>query len=434
MSRFAYESGHSVRTQAYVFVVSFVLGLLIARHLGPAPRGVLLLAQQVFTLCTMLGGLGFHAGVRYWIARDPSGVAETLSRGAALAGVSMATALGLYVATYLGLGGGYLASVPRDVVLLFGALVPLNVLNAYVTAVVYGDGDVVGVNTVNVTALTFRAALVVTFLLMGLTIERVVLAAIGMESATLILLWRRASARLGGLISRPRTSGAGPMARYGLTSMASNVLQFLNYRADVFLLAALRTDTEVGKYGVAVTLAEILMRASAALSRPLFPRVARESLPATATARASRMAVIALSLLTVALLGPALLAHVYLGEAYAGMFTAFLWLLPGTVAYGLGYLIQFDLQARGAVGQLALASATSFLLNVALNLLLIPRYGINGAAWATSAAYALNLLINGLLFSRMHGIGLTALWVPGRADIGELRHRARAFLGGLSAR
>jgi O-antigen/teichoic acid export membrane protein len=224
------------------------------------------------------------------------------------------------------------------------------------------------------------------------------------------------------------------MARYGVVSMASNVLQWLNYRADIFLLAAMRSEAEVGRYTVAVSLAEILMRGAAAICRPLFPRVARDALAGEVTARASRVAVLAMSAMAIALIGPGYLAHLYLGEAYAGMFAAFLWLLPGTIAYGLGYVLHFDLLARGTVGRLTIANGVSLCANIALNVVLIPRHGILGAAWSTSIAYALNLLLVGVMFRAMHGIPLRALWLPGRADAAELRARARGFAGGFGGR
>jgi O-antigen/teichoic acid export membrane protein len=116
------------------------------------------------------------------------------------------------------------------------------------------------------------------------------------------------------------------------------------------------------------------------------------------------------------------------------MFAAFMWLLPGSVAYGLGYVLHFDLLARGAVGRLTVANAVSLSVNVGLNLVLIPRHGMLGAAWATSAAYGLNLLLVGLMFRAIHGTSLSALWIPRRSDAAELRARARGFAGGLGAR
>src|SRR5690606_14256890 len=78
-------------------------------------------------------------------------------------------------------------------------------------------------------------------------------------------------------------------------------------------------------------------------------------------------------------------------------------LLAGLTTY---YFHQaFTLGRRTPLLLAAMAVPTS--ANLALNLALIPRFGLNGALWATAASYAL-----GLLASIWLGRGVTPLPIP----------------------
>jgi O-antigen/teichoic acid export membrane protein len=51
-------------------------------------------------------------------------------------------------------------------------------------------------------------------------------------------------------------------------------------------------------------------------------------------------------------------------------------------------VFQVGLLIRGRTGQLSVAKGVAAVVNLVLNLLLIPRYGVMGAAWATAIAFA----------------------------------------------
>jgi O-antigen/teichoic acid export membrane protein len=56
------------------------------------------------------------------------------------------------------------------------------------------------------------------------------------------------------------------------------------------------------------------------------------------------------------------------------------------------------LVARNHLGFIAAAAVLGAVVNVALNLLWLPRYGAMGAAWATVAAYATSNYLSGFLW------------------------------------
>jgi O-antigen/teichoic acid export membrane protein len=74
---------------------------------------------------------------------------------------------------------------------------------------------------------------------------------------------------------------------------------------------------------------------------------------------------------------------------------AFLWLLPGLVCLSVHTICMNYFASRGFPTLITLAPVGGLLVNVMLNLWMIPRIGIVGASLASSAAYAAMLLISG---------------------------------------
>ncbi|MFB6171113.1 MAG: lipopolysaccharide biosynthesis protein, partial [Haloarculaceae archaeon] len=77
----------------------------------------------------------------------------------------------------------------------------------------------------------------------------------------------------------------------------------------------------------------------------------------------------------------------YLSQDYAAAVVPVLLLLPGTIGFAIARPVFAISHAKGELNVIIVATAASALINVGLNAVLIPRYGILGAAVATSVGY-----------------------------------------------
>ena len=78
-------------------------------------------------------------------------------------------------------------------------------------------------------------------------------------------------------------------------------------------------------------------------------------------------------------------------------------LLYGLTAYYFGQAFTLGKKTRSLLIAMAIPAG----MNVVLNLILVPRFGLMGAAWATAASFAL-----GLLATQMIGRRILALPIP----------------------
>jgi len=206
---------------------------------------------------------------------------------------------------------------------------------------------------------------------------------------------------------------------------------FLLYRIDVIILNAMTVPAVVGLYTAAVTIAE--------LTRIVTDTLAQVSLPdqvdgdhraaAELTVRTTRLsATLALaSVGAMCLLAPFLLPLVY-GSAFADSVPALLALAPGMVALGAtrpvgNYLLRL---CRPSVS--SVLSIVAVVLNVALNLLLIPAWGMIGCAVASSIGYSVYAAMQVGWFCAATGTAWHRL-LPGRGDLSRLYTAAAKMFG-----
>ena len=89
-----------------------------------------------------------------------------------------------------------------------------------------------------------------------------------------------------------------------------------------------------------------------------------------------------------------LIIKIFFGSEFLPSLRPLLLLLPGIIALAGSKTLTADLAGRGKPQIGTIAAFTSLAINVPLNLYLIPKWGISGAAFASSAAYiAANIVI-----------------------------------------
>ncbi|HWE47918.1 MAG TPA: lipopolysaccharide biosynthesis protein [Caulobacteraceae bacterium] len=199
-------------------------------------------------------------------------------------------------------------------------------------------------------------------------------------------------------------------AAYGLPISASLVLALALATTDRFLIAAYLDESNVGAYHAAYSLAnrtlDVIFLWLGAAGGPALvmalERGGRKSLEESAREQASTLLLIALPAAAGLALVARPLAQVLVGEGLreaAAQVTP--WIAVGGFFSGITtyYFHQaFTLARRTKL--LLLAMAVPAIVNVALNLILVPRFGVIGAAWATAISYVVGALASWTLGKR----------------------------------
>ena len=189
---------------------------------------------------------------------------------------------------------------------------------------------------------------------------------------------------------------------YNILNTVFIFLSITLYNLDIVLLQPLSGSEQTGFYKSALIIAEFLWIVPQAVqmvfihsSSELWSKNDYEAI-STMASKATRYTLVFMLLL---LLGVAALASdfipLYFGAEFSPAVTPLLLLLPGVLGFGLARPIYGIAQGDGRLRILIIATGFAALLNLILNILLIPRYGMNGAAIATSIGYGSMLVFHG---------------------------------------
>ncbi|HYI66211.1 MAG TPA: polysaccharide biosynthesis C-terminal domain-containing protein [Candidatus Limnocylindrales bacterium] len=215
---------------------------------------------------------------------------------------------------------------------------------------------------------------------------------------------------------------SGEVLSFGLRGQVGNIFQFLGVRLDLLLVPALLDLRAAGIYFVAVRMSDVVGQAATAASSLIFPHVAaqQDRRATRMTERATRtiLLIVAGSALLLALTGEFLL-QVAFGPVYRAGTSALLVLLLATLPLAVGRVLAADLKGRGRPGLVSGSALVAVIATVSLDLVLIPAWGIVGAAAASLAAYGLSTVVLLLAYRHVTRGRLLAL-VPRPSDVRDL--------------
>ena len=413
-----------------VRVLSVATGILLARTVGAEGKGLYTVAMTLPIMVAAIGQLGMGQALIYYLRQ------RVLSREQILGTLILADAVlgtGLFVLAIWGapeLSTNLFRGLDPTLIWVAALFIPVRLVVSQLKALLRGLGRMRAFSVVS----TFQGAAALGAVLLmwaggDLEIARILSAQLAIELC-LVGVCALLACR-GMALPRPGLGTLRRLLGFGLRSHVVYILVLLEKRFDILLVNAFLDPARVGIYTVAVGLAQLVSLMSNSMGLVLYPRIAgasskevREFLP-----RISR-----LTLLTSALLAAALLAvgqfviWILYGGEFADAYAPLVLLLPGVIMLGLSLVCETYLRGTGRPGISSVVAALSFATNLMLNLVLIPRYGIAGAAFASSVSYSLRTAMLMVVVLRMTELRVVDLLVPRASDLRALRARGTELL------
>jgi O-antigen/teichoic acid export membrane protein len=381
-----------------------VATILVARAGGPELVGAFTLVRVLPGMICHLSNCGLPGAAPYFLAADrydQSRVRPTIAAltvgGAVLGGlIWLALAPLLYALFFesFGMGIALAAAIPA----LTQGFVSVG------KGLLQGTGDLRGASLAiaveEVIYLPIYGLLLVWWYGAGMVVAGLVLADIAAAVWIAVRLARR------GFFTgwrRPDLPLGREICGYGMRGQIGSLIDLLNLRLDVALLGAIAGPAALGVYTVASKVAELTQLPGLAVNYVLYPAFARDR--ATAGDRAARLivpALVASALVAVPLalvVGP-LLPRIFT-HSFDGAIVPTYILLCGLVAFGAGALIMAYLYGIGRPGVASIGQSAGLVVTLALDLLLIPRFGAIGAAIASTVAYVTTTTLLLVWFARL---------------------------------
>lgn len=402
--------------------VGLFIGVWVARYLGPAQYGLLNFAQAICGICGAIAGLGIDSLIVRDFSQQPQQSGEIMASAFLLR--SVASLFALFVCLGLGLllrddtFGRIIVGI-TSLGLLFQTF---DIIDFWFQSQLRSRVSVIARN------IAFGACALVKIILVLTKASLPLFAAVGVaevaiSALTLCFAMRYAAKiKVTWQVTRQRIFS---MVYEGAPLTLSAIVVILYMRIDQVMLNKMLGDQAVGNFSAAIKISEILFFIPSA--------VIASAAPVLATLHNSdhsrylwRFQHLFLFLAWYALLAGIIISlsaswivHFLYGAQYsqaASVLTIHVW---ATLSVAFGVASGQYLLLEGLTKISLQRTALGCCVNIALNLIMIPRYGVCGAAFATVISYSVAtfwLLQNTATKRCLYMMGRALLLIPGRTE------------------
>ena len=391
--RFSTQVAWTFATRLLMIFNSVAAGIIVARWLGADGVGQLAVINVAVATIVQLGSFGLPSSNTYFIAQD-----QAHFRAAAINSLIFALGVGALLA--LGLSAvasskpNWFGFVPPELIHVAAVSIPFQLIALIGLNILLALGKLREFNLLDLASQSFvlvNAVLVLLILKQGLaTLVTLNTAANILVSAVVILVLLISARSL--LQSRWRAdmSLLRRMIGYGIKFHISILAGAIIIRADLLVVNHFRGATEAGVYSVASQFALLLMLLPGVIATLLFPRVTSEQdARGETTCQVSRYTTLIMFLCCLAAVPFSLALPLIYGRAFSDATRLLLILLPGVYLMGLESVLVQHFNALGLPRAIPLYWIATLVLNLVLVFALVPRYGAQGAAIASSISYAM---------------------------------------------
>lgn len=409
--------------RTYALAATLAILVVTARALGPEGRGEFAAAITWATLFSTLGylSLGQVALHRAGTAEDDRWLGPVLASLVAVTGVVSVLAWAVAAITYAVTDGELYGALPRVVLAAGVAAVPLLVWEQYGSSLLMALDRLSAYNRAQVAGRTVGLVAAVLLLALGWGVPGALLGVL-LGQAVVAAAGGRMLHRMAGDMFRWDVATTRQLITGGLKLHLNAVGAFLVAHATVLLVQYYRGAVETGYFQTSLQLLSVALLLPQAATMVLYTAVARDG--ADGAWPVTRRVLFALTgCMTVAavvgvLLAPSVVPLV-LGESFRPAVPVFQILCATLVGQAMSAVMAPQWIGRGLFWQVSLFTVMTGAAALTAGLLLVPRYGMQGAAWVVVGVYTASVLGNGAF----------AVWVSRRAARGAAGPAAASSSG-----
>lgn len=182
------------------------------------------------------------------------------------------------------------------------------------------------------------------------------------------------------------------------------LFNLIYFRADIFLLTLYRSTEEVGVYGLATKVFELPLTIPIFLMNAVYPILLKLTVKSEKMEAIKKTLIVLLGLSLVVTLAGFILApfFILIKEEFIASVVPFRVLLLSLPVFFISSLYMWVFIAEGKRWRLSAIYGSGMILNILLNLIFIPRFGIMAAAVITGVSELYILILLVVTFRRFH--------------------------------
>jgi len=405
-------------------VLSLILGIftsaIIARYLGIENRGIYALIILLPTTLFTFLNLGINSSIIYFIGKKNNNIKEIIksTNFISIILITISIMIGFIIITlykdvfFMGVDKIYLF-----ISLLF---LPSLIYTSFLQAIFIGYENFKTVNYILLLQPIIFLFLLVLNLLFDYKLNGVLMSELLTQYIILLITYF--------YVRKLYNKGEGKLLKsliyskikYGIKNHIANMITFFEYRLDLIMVSYYLDLKSVGAYVIAINIAEKLWMVASSVAGVMFARIVnlenkKEKIFITILS-AKIVFFVSLVIGIILFFIADKLIILLFGSEYCLSILPFLYLLPGIVFWSAVKVYASYIAGEGKPEYNIYVSIISVILNFILNFILIPLYGLAGAAIATSITYIINFILRIFVFQRMSKISLFQIILPRKEE------------------
>ena len=405
MSSFKGDILSSSSTKIIFLALGFLGNILIARSLLPQGQGIFIAIMVLPNIAIQFANFGVRQSSTYYIGKEKAPKADILSSVMLVWIISSLFSIVLVVAGYQVQGLYKHGWLVLSMALL---TMPVNIFISYAKGIAMGMRWIKRINLCEIIEATLKflfVLLLVVYLDLGVLGAVVSFLGALVFEALYVFCWIPKVAPLSFKLIKGLPV---ELIKKGIGYAAALTIFNLNYRIDIIILEHFVSAADIGHYSIGVTLAELIWQVPAVLGFVIFSHSAsaenaHDFSKKTWNMLKRIMPLVIMGSLALAVIAPIFVTRVY-GEVYKSSIPVIWILLPGIVVSVAFKILNSDLAGQGMPLVALKVFSVALVLNIGLNFLLIPKYGIMGAGCASTVSYTLSTAVFVWLYVKITGV------------------------------
>ena len=377
------------------YLTSIILNIAMVRMLGATLSGQLYFLLNNLSLALLLGSISLESGITYYISKG-----QLAENQLAVFSALWATAVSVVISSLFFVLYTHNRVAGND--FFFFACVCFclgNIMNSYFGAFFYTQTNYRTPNLVAIVAnllLLFCIPWTQPWLgFIDTNVFLIIFFAMNILQGLAVCGFWFAKAKYPRLES-PRASSLAPALKYGTAALLGNVMYFVLYRIDYWFVEYYCSPKALGNYIQVSRVCQLLILPCVIMAGTLFPESskAKFSFETPAFRKLAKLIVAGYSLIALGIwiLGRPIILFLW-GADYDQMYEPLMLTMPGVLFLGISYLFSPTFAGKGSITYNVIISFLSLIVVLIANFVLVPVWGINGAALATTIGFAAMMIL-----------------------------------------
>lgn len=396
--------------QILSLVLILLSNILITRVLGPEGKGVMSLLMAFPVITVMISMLGLDEATVYFLGSKKFEYSEILGWAILNTLVISVISIGVLLILRNWLSTTVIKNISSEFLMIVIFCIPFQIFYQYECAILLGQRNIFGYNLLtilrNLMLLLAQLVLIIKYGLRGGIYS--ILLGFAISALAGILLIRK----LGKLRIPKQKDFEKKSISYGTRSVLGLIFHYLTRRLDLFIINFFLNPAQVGFYSISLMLAELPWYIPQAFGTVLFPVVSgmekAEANRFSALICRNTIFITVIACLLLAVIAKPVINIFFTAKFYPALIPFYI-NLPRTIALGIARVLGGNFQGTGKPEYGTIMAFVSFVITLILDFLFIPRWGITGAAIATTIANTLSLGLGLYIFIKSSKISLTEM-------------------------